>query len=154
MNKNRKYNVWHIDAYAGWNDYDGPEDCNFRKDVVFDKMFSKQDVIDMWCALHSESRCVAVSKVYLVKEVEELEEPVQEKSKEERINDIWHQDDNALLKDYYYEMTMFMEGMRSWCGSEDILEYCLENNNIVLPNDISIEDMLNSSEPTKYINNK
>jgi len=47
-----------------------------------------------------------------------------------------------------------MEGMRSWCGSEDILEYCLENNNIVLPNDISIEDMLNSKEPTKYFNNK
>jgi hypothetical protein len=37
-----------------------------------------------------------------VKEVDEPEESVKEKTKEERINDIWHQDDNALLKDYYY----------------------------------------------------
>ena len=68
MSKNKGYNVWHIDAYAGWNDYDGPEDCNFRKDVIFDKMFSKQDVIDMWCALHKNAREVAVAKVYLVED--------------------------------------------------------------------------------------
>lgn len=148
MGKNdKKYNVWHIEAYAGWNDYDGPEDCNFIKDVVFDKIFTKQNVIDMWCALHEDAREVAVAKVYLVEE----KEP--EKSKDERISDIWHQNDNALLKDYYYEMTMFMEGMRSWCGPEDILENCLEENKITLPDDITIEDMLNSDEPTKYINN-
>ena len=85
MGKNDKtYNLWHIEAYAGWNDYDGPEDCNFRKDVVLDKMFTKQNVIDMWCALHKDARVVAVSKVYLVEE----QEP--EKSKDERISDIWH----------------------------------------------------------------
>lgn len=148
MNKNdKKYNLWHIEAYSGWNDYDGPEDCNFRKDVVLDKMFTKQNVIDMWCALHKDARVVAVSKVYLVEE----QEP--EKSKDERISDIWHQNDNALLKDYHYEMTMFMEGMRSWCGPGDILENCLEENKITLPDDITIEDMLNSDEPTKYIYN-
>lgn len=68
MKKNKKYNVWHIDGYSGWNDYDGPEDCNYHRDYIFDACFSKQQVIDMWVATHDDSRCVEVSKCYLVNE--------------------------------------------------------------------------------------
>ena len=64
----KKYNIWHIDAYSGRNDYDSPEDCNYHRDYIFDACFSKQQVIDMWVATHSDSRCVAVSKCYLVSE--------------------------------------------------------------------------------------
>ena len=62
-----KYNIWHIKAYAGWSDYDGPSDCNFDKMMIFDASFKKQDIIDWWCATNSKARSVAVASVSLVK---------------------------------------------------------------------------------------
>lgn len=64
----KAYNIWHLDAYYGWDDYDGPMDCNYHNDIIMDKRFSKEDVITAWMAIHSESRVTAVSKCTLVKE--------------------------------------------------------------------------------------
>ena len=61
-----KYNIWHIDGYAGWDDYDGPSDCNIHIDYIIDAKFAKEDVIDMFCNEHKKSRAVAVCKCFLV----------------------------------------------------------------------------------------
>ena len=45
-----KYNIWHIDAYDGWSDYDGPTDCNIHEDVIMDAQFSKKEVLNMYMA--------------------------------------------------------------------------------------------------------
>ena len=65
-----KYNTWHVDAYFGWNDYDGPQDCNFHEDIIFDKRFTKGDVVSMIECLYSHYRVVVVSKVTLVENEE------------------------------------------------------------------------------------
>lgn len=62
----KKYNVWHIDAYSGWSDYDGPEDCNIHKDIIMDAHFSKQQVLDMYSSLLN-GRDTAIAKCELVK---------------------------------------------------------------------------------------
>lgn len=64
----KAYNIWHIDAYRGWSDYEGPSDCNYHKDVIMDKSFSKEDVVAAWMAINSDSRVAVVSKCTLVKE--------------------------------------------------------------------------------------
>ena len=63
------YNIWHIDAYSGWQDYDGPADCNYHKDVIMDSSFSKEDVMDMWMSLHRYGVAV-IAKCELIKKVE------------------------------------------------------------------------------------
>lgn len=62
----KKYNIWHIDAYSGWSDYDGPEDCNIHKDIIMDAHFSKDQVVNMYMELLS-GRSTAISKCTLVK---------------------------------------------------------------------------------------
>ena len=44
-----KYNIWHIDGYVGWDDYDGPSDCNTHIDYIIGAKFTKEDVIDTFC---------------------------------------------------------------------------------------------------------
>ena len=56
-----KYKIWHIDAYSGWSDYEGPQDCNIHKDIVMDACFTKQQVIDMYVSL-LEGRSIAIAK--------------------------------------------------------------------------------------------
>ena len=58
----KKYNIWHVEMYAGWSDCDGPSDCNIRKDYIFDESFSKRNVISMLESLHTEDRVVEVWK--------------------------------------------------------------------------------------------
>ena len=59
-------NIWHIDAYRGYSDYDGPDDCNVHKDLIMDASFSKEDVVSVWMHLNSDARCTAVAKCELV----------------------------------------------------------------------------------------
>lgn len=67
----KKFNVWHIDAYSGWSDYEGPSDCNIHKDIIMDASFSKEDVINMYMELLS-GRSKIISKCTLIKS-EEIE---------------------------------------------------------------------------------
>ena len=63
-----KYNIWHIEMYAGWSDYDGPEDCNIKSDYIFDSRFDKDTVIKMMLSRYGNNyRCVKVCKCELVK---------------------------------------------------------------------------------------
>ena len=61
-----KYNIWHIDGYAGRDGYDGPSDCNTHIDYILDAKFTKQDVINMFCNKHKRSRVVVVCKCFFV----------------------------------------------------------------------------------------
>ena len=65
-NMKKKYNVWHIDAYSGWSDYDGPEDCNIHKNIVMDTQFTKKEVVEMYRALLG-GRSTIIAKCELVK---------------------------------------------------------------------------------------
>ena len=56
-----KYKIWHIDAYAGQYDYDGPQDCNIHKDIVMDASFTSTNVVDMFVSTQN-SRQVTVAK--------------------------------------------------------------------------------------------
>lgn len=77
-----EYKIWHIDAYSGWSDYDGPQDCNIHKDIVMDASFKKQQVIDMYISTLfgrmvtvANCTCIGAGKVDIKKvSKEELEE--------------------------------------------------------------------------------
>jgi hypothetical protein len=62
-----RYNIWHIELYHGWSDYDGPNDCNVNKDIIMDADFSRDQVMDMLVGLYSEDRNVEINKCELVK---------------------------------------------------------------------------------------
>ena len=57
----KQFKVWHIDAYSGWSDYDGPGDCNIHKDIIMDATFSKKQVVDMFISTLN-GRSVTVAK--------------------------------------------------------------------------------------------
>ena len=61
-----KYNIWHIDRYVGWDDYDDPSDCNTHIDYIIDAKFTKEDVIDMFCNENKKHRMVVVCKCFLI----------------------------------------------------------------------------------------
>ena len=61
-----KYNIWHIEMYAGWSDCDGPADCNIIKDFIFDASFLKKDVMNMMTVKYNNERCVEIWKCELV----------------------------------------------------------------------------------------
>ena len=65
-NKKIEYRIWHIDAYAGWDDYDNSSDCNMHIDYMVNASFTKQDVIDMFCNKYNNSRVVVVCKCFLI----------------------------------------------------------------------------------------
>lgn len=58
----KKYNIWHIDAYAGFSDCDGPNDCNIHEDIIFDAKFSRSDIMSMLTGLYGENRVFEVWK--------------------------------------------------------------------------------------------
>jgi len=62
-----KYNIWYVELYHGWSDYDGPEDCNFKKKVIMNDSFTKEQVEDMLTALWPDERVVQIHKCELVK---------------------------------------------------------------------------------------
>ena len=62
----KKYNIWHIDAYSGWSDYDGPEDCNIHEDFIMDEHFSKKSVVEMYISLLG-GRSTAIAKCEIIK---------------------------------------------------------------------------------------
>lgn len=61
-----EYNIWHIEMYVGWSDCDGPEDCNIKRDYIFDASFSKQDVINMITSKYNKERCLEIWKCILI----------------------------------------------------------------------------------------
>lgn len=62
-----KYNIWHIELYHGWSDYDGLNDINVNKDIIMDADFSRDQVMDMLVGLYSEDRNVEIKECELVK---------------------------------------------------------------------------------------
>jgi len=62
----KKYNIWHIEGYHGWSDYDGPEDCNYIDDWVLPVYFTKENVINIFYNLYQTSRCAAVHKCEII----------------------------------------------------------------------------------------
>lgn len=62
-----KYNIWHVEMYHGWYDYDGPEDCNLKRDIIMDAGLKKNHIIQILCSLYSDERTVVVHKCELVK---------------------------------------------------------------------------------------
>ena len=62
-----KYNIWHVEMYAGWNDYDNPSDCNIKKNFIMDASYTKEAVMDMLVSLHKEDRVVEIVKCDLIK---------------------------------------------------------------------------------------
>lgn len=62
----KKFNVWHIDAYSGWSDYDGPSDCNIHEDIIMDAQFLKDQVLDMYSSLLS-GRSTVIVKCEIIK---------------------------------------------------------------------------------------
>ena len=52
--------VWKITGYIGFSDYDGPEDDNLTKYIVFDERFSKETVIDFMVHYFSKKYRVVV----------------------------------------------------------------------------------------------
>ena len=65
MKKIKNYNIWKIDGYCGWNDYDGPADCNRHDEYIMDANFKKQDVIEMWMSIN-RGRVVTVAKCEII----------------------------------------------------------------------------------------
>lgn len=65
-NKKIEYRIWHIDAYAGWDDYDNSSDCNIHIDYMVNASFTRQDVINMFCNKYNNSRLVVVCKCFLI----------------------------------------------------------------------------------------
>lgn len=61
-----KYNIWHIDGYVGWDDYDNSSDCNICKDYIVNATFTKDDVINMFCNEHKNYRIVVTIKCFLI----------------------------------------------------------------------------------------
>ena len=64
--KTKKYNVWHVDMYHGWNDCDGPQDCNDHKEIIMDASLTKEDVIGMFCAKYKDCRVVSIWKCAVI----------------------------------------------------------------------------------------
>ena len=64
-----KYNIWHIDAYSGWSDYDDPKQCNIHRDIIMDSTFSKEDVVEMFSSLLT-GRSTAIENCEIVEAVE------------------------------------------------------------------------------------
>lgn len=62
----KKYNVWHIDAYSGWDDYDGPSDCRIHEDIIMDAQFSKKAVVEMYMT-RLGGRSTAIAKCEIIK---------------------------------------------------------------------------------------
>ena len=62
-----KYNIWHIDAYYGWSDCDGPEDCNVHQDYLFNADWTRQQVMDAFVSKYDEYRNVEVWECAIIK---------------------------------------------------------------------------------------
>lgn len=69
---NLRYNIWHIEMYAGWSNCDGPADCNIKGDYIFDSRFDQKEVIDMMVSKYNDGRCVEVWKCECIKSDQKL----------------------------------------------------------------------------------
>ena len=69
---NLRYNIWHIEMYAGWSDCDGPSDCNIKGDYLFDSRFNKGEVMDMMVSKYDDNRNVEVWICECIKENQKL----------------------------------------------------------------------------------
>lgn len=67
-----RYNIWHIELYHGWSDYDGPEDCNVNKDIIMDSEFTKEQVQDMLVSIYPDDMTVEFHKCELIKSNQKL----------------------------------------------------------------------------------
>ena len=78
-----KYKVWHIDAYAGWYDYDGPSDCNIHKDIVMDACFKKDQVSSMFSS-NLDARTVVIENCVCIGQGECEIPPITKEELEEK----------------------------------------------------------------------
>jgi len=63
-------------------------------------------------------------------------------NKELIIKEIWEANDKSMIIDYMDKLTHQQAGIEQMQDDYKRVEECLEMNNIVLPEDISIEDLL------------
>ena len=66
-----KYNIWHIDAYTGYDDYYGPDyyhptPLNHHIDLIVNATLTKWDVFDMFYEKYRGCRVVHIVNCFLV----------------------------------------------------------------------------------------
>ena len=66
-----KYNIWHIDAYTGYDDYRGneyyhPTPLNHHIDFIANATLTKSDIYEMFRDRHRGSRVIVIDKCYIV----------------------------------------------------------------------------------------
>ena len=66
-----KYNIWHIDAYTGYDDYWGneyynPTPLNHHIDLIVNTTLTRSDVFDMFYEKYRGCRVVCIVKCFLV----------------------------------------------------------------------------------------
>lgn len=64
----KNYNIWKIEGYKGFNDFDGRDNYNFCKTMIFDKEFSKKDIEEIIIAKYSKNNRVVVAEATLSEE--------------------------------------------------------------------------------------
>lgn len=52
--------LWHITGYIGNSDWDGPEDNNIDEYIVFDKRFSKEEVVNFMLHYFKKYRVIYI----------------------------------------------------------------------------------------------
>lgn len=62
-----KYNIWYLEGYAGWSDYDGPQDVNYREKFVMNASCTKSEVISLFYGRHKNERCRAIHSCEIIK---------------------------------------------------------------------------------------
>ena len=65
-----KYNIWHIDAYTGYDDFQRdvyfPTRLNHHIDFIANATVTKQDIHDMFCEKYRGNRVIVIDKCYIV----------------------------------------------------------------------------------------
>jgi len=59
-------NRWKIEGYAGWSDYDGPQDNNINREIEVDSFLTKEDIEYAFRNHYSRHRVVSI-KATLIK---------------------------------------------------------------------------------------
>ena len=65
-----KYNIWHIDAYTGYDDFYRnvyfPTPLNHHIDFIANATLTKSDIYEMFRDRHRGSRVIVIDKCYIV----------------------------------------------------------------------------------------
>lgn len=59
-------NVWEIEGYVGYNDYDNPNDYNVREEMYAGTSITKENIIEIFCNKYKKYRTVVVGKCEII----------------------------------------------------------------------------------------